>query len=535
VLQQAIALHQKGQLAEAAILYRNLLAEAPQNAKVLHLLGVLESQRGNPELGLELIERATTIEPNSALFWFHRGNALRDMKRFDAALVSYDRALAIKPDYAEALYNSGATLQVLKRSEDALAAYDRALKVDPNSAETLNNRGVVLAELKRFHEALGSYGRALKLRPDYVEALSNRGNALQALQRFEDALASYDHALMIKADYLSALINRGATLHALKRFDDALASYDHALAIKPDYLSALINRGAALHALKRFNDELATYDRALSIKPTSAEALNGRGIALRELNRLEESLESFEKALAQRPDWTVAAVNREATLLNLGCLSRVPPSSVIALFDDFSSHYDDTMLAKLGYRAHIHLRTLAERVLPRLTPPWRILDLGLGTGLLGEVFKDLARGGRLDGIDLSPRMIEAARTRNIYDELILGDLESVLAKPGRSYDLILAADTMVYIGHLTTTFCGALNRLVPGGFYIFTCESKPGEGWDLTKAHRFRHSESYIRAEAARAGFDFVDSMECFLRTESAEPVPGIAVALRKPDTTHAI
>jgi len=48
--------------------------------------------------------------------------------------------------------------------------------------------------------------------------------------------------------------------------------------------------------------------------------------------------------------------------------------------------------------------------------------------------------------------------------------------------------------------------------------------------HRFRHSESYIRTQARRAGLDFVDSMECFLRTEADEPVPGMTVALRTPE-----
>src|SRR5439155_9470812 len=138
-----------------------------------------------------------------------------------------------------------------------------------------------------------------------------------------------------------------------------------------------------------------------------------------------------------------------------------------ALFDDYSSYYDAAMVEALGYRGHLHLRSLAERVLPRLTPPWRILDLGSGTGLVGEAFADLAAGGRLDGIDLSRRMIEAARARGIYDDLILGDLESVLAEPGRTYDVILADDTMIYFGDLYPTLSGILERLEPGGFCIF--------------------------------------------------------------------
>ncbi len=497
MLQQAVALHQKGQLADAAILYRKILAEDPQNGDALHFLGVLEFQRNNALPGLELIERAVAIQPDNALLFFNRGNVLRTLDRFDAALLSYERALEIRPDHAAALYNRGAMLQALKRFDEALLSYDRALEILPGSVAVLNRRGLALVDLKRLDEALASYDRALAIKPDYAEALNNRGNALQDL----------------------------------KRFDEALASYDRALAIKPDYGHAFINRGLALHALQRFDDELAAYDRMLATNPDHAEALNRRGDALRALKRFEEALESFDKALAIEPELTNAAVNREMTLLDMGRLTRLPPRAARALFDEFSSQYDDTMLVKLGYRGHIHVRTIAERVLPRLTPPWLILDLGMGTGLVGDAFKDLAMGGRLDGIDVAPRMIEAAHARNIYDDLILGDLETVLAEPGLSYDLILSADTMVYIGDLAPTFSGVVNRLMPGGFYIFACESKLGEGWERSKVNRFRHSASYIRAEAARAALDFVDIMECFLRTDFGEPVAGFAVALRKPTT----
>ena len=47
----------------------------------------------------------------------------------------------MRPDYAEALSNRGNTLKELKRFEEALASYDRALTVRPDYAEALSNRG----------------------------------------------------------------------------------------------------------------------------------------------------------------------------------------------------------------------------------------------------------------------------------------------------------------------------------------------------------------------------------------------------------
>ncbi len=179
LLQQAFSLHQRGQLAEAASLYHEILAQNPKNADALHLLGVLESQRSNSLAGIELIDRAIQIQPDNAVLFFNRGNVLRDLRRFDAALASYDRALAIKPDYVEALQNRGGTLQDLKRFDDALKSYDQALAIKPDYVKALNDRATVLKELGRLDDALASYEGAPTLQPDYAEALNNRGNALQ--------------------------------------------------------------------------------------------------------------------------------------------------------------------------------------------------------------------------------------------------------------------------------------------------------------------------------------------------------------------
>ena len=59
-------------------------------------------------------------------------------------------------------------------------------------------------------------------------------------------------------------------------------------------------------------------------------------------------------------------------------------------------------------------------------------------------------------------------------------------------------------------------------------ESKDGEGWEQTPAHRFRHSESYVRGIASEAGLDVIEIMPCVLRYESNVPVAGMTVALKK-------
>ena len=201
MLDEAIALHRKGRLAEAADLYRQALARNPEDGEALHLLGLIEFQRKNAVAALALMDSAVKLNPYNAVCHCNRAVVLRALGRFDDAIASCDRALALKPVYAEAHVN----------------------------------RGAALFDARRYAEAVASYDGALAIWPDQADAHAGRGHALQALERFDEAVASYDKALGIKPSSADVLVRRGDAQRRLKRFDDAVASYDRALAVRPDY------------------------------------------------------------------------------------------------------------------------------------------------------------------------------------------------------------------------------------------------------------------------------------------------------------
>src|SRR5258705_1981650 len=91
VLKKAFDLHQKGELDEAASLYRKILKQYPRNADALYLLGVVEFQRNDLPRAIELFDLAIAIRPNNAEYFYNRGNALGNLKRFDEALASFER------------------------------------------------------------------------------------------------------------------------------------------------------------------------------------------------------------------------------------------------------------------------------------------------------------------------------------------------------------------------------------------------------------------------------------------------------------
>lgn len=509
-------LHRMGRLPEAARAYHDFLRKNPRHFEALNALAMIYFQTEQYEQSQYLFGEALRINPYDINVLCFRGLALMKVQRPDAAITAFDKALEIKPDFIEALANRATAFLEMGKFEDALAAFDQLLAIEPNHPLTWNNRGNTLLALERVEEAIKCYDTALALMPGLAEATGNRRQVLNTLKGSNSSFAD-------------SAYTKGVLLMREGRFHDALTAFDEAIEVRPGFVDALSNRATSLSELKRFEDALEAFDMALAIDAEHTISWNNRANTLAAMKRFEEAVTSYDKALQLSPTFLEARDNRANALFELKRGKRCPPAFMRNLFDDFSSHYDETMLEKLQYRAHQHVRTLAERVLPRLAPPWRILDLGCGTGLVGEAFKDLAAGGRLSGIDIAPRMIEAARARGIYDELILGDLETVLYAPEPSYELILAADTMIYLGDLGPTFFGVAARLEPEGFYIFAVESAADGEWQQTPANRFRHSTAYLKAEAERAGLVFVDAMDCTLRFEANTPVAGLAVALQKP------
>ena len=454
----------------------------------------------------------------------------QDGRLLDAAVL-YQKILQAQPGDVEALYGLGMAHAQTGRLREGEQFLGEALKYNPRFAEGWRARGLMLMRLGRMEESLHCLDFALALDPSLDDARAARAEVQAQLETSTARLADIYQALARDPKDWARWNSRGSLLASMGKASEALASFERAIALRPDFVEALSNRATLLLESHKPDEALAAFDALLAIDPNHAFAWNNRGNALAQLQRFKQAVASYDRALAIRPDFPEAKENRDFALFALGHNRRSPAKYLRGLFDEFSSHYDETMLLTLRYRAHLHVRMLADRVLPHRAP-WRILDIGCGTGLAGLAFHDLAAGGCLDGIDISPRMLDAAQARGIYGELILGDLETVLAEPGPSYDLIVSADTMTYFGDLATVFAGVAKRLTPDGFYLFASEGKKGEGWEQTEVHRFRHSEAYLRAQAERAGFQCIEIGECILRHEKNEPVMGYAVALKRVGET---
>jgi len=156
-----------------------------------------------------------------------------------------------------------------------------------------------------------------------------------------------------------------------------------------------------------------------------------------------------------------------------------------------------------------------------------VLDAGCGTGLAAPTLRPLA--ATLHGLDLSPAMVAKARQRRLYDALYEADLENYLNRHPESYDLIVAADVMVYLGDLSAPLAAARNALHDGGTLAFTLErTEESESYMLGAKHRYAHSRKYVAQQAEHCGFKIELLEDAVTRKDGGEDVPGLLVVLRK-------
>ncbi len=401
----------------------------------------------------------------------------------------------------DALLNEGMARHKTGDLDGAERLYRRVAASKPREANAHNLLGVVARQRGDARAALRHTERALALQPEAPVFLANHGGALAEAGELRDAVR-----------FLRAALRR-----------------------RPDDAVALRNLGQALAASGDPGAALEPLERAVALAPEAVEPRLALAHARREAGDADGAAAAAEAALARAAGPEAAALAAQARFL-LAALGRAavpdraPAEYVRDLFDGFAERFDAELAGGLGYRTPELLAAALREAgagVPR-AGQGRGLDLGCGTGLSGVALSPLVR--RLEGLDLSPRMLAQARRRGVYAALHLADLVQWLpAHPGE-FDVIAAADVLNYLGDLRPALAGIAAALRPGGSAAFSLEA--GEGgaapFALGTTMRYRHDPVHAAGLAAEAGFEVLARREATLRQERGAPVAGVVLALRR-------
>src|SRR4051794_37706210 len=169
-LAEAMTLHQAGRFAEAARLYRAILARDHDHVDSLHLLGLVTAEQGNPEAGIALIRRAMAIRPGCAPHYNSLGHAYRRLGRLEDAASAYRAGSALQPSSAEIHSNLATTLLEMGRRDEAVAHYRRAAEQAPGVGGVWDNLAQSPSPLCPPAGSHRGHPKARALRPGFFGA-----------------------------------------------------------------------------------------------------------------------------------------------------------------------------------------------------------------------------------------------------------------------------------------------------------------------------------------------------------------------------
>ena len=198
------------------------------------------------------------------------------------------------------------------------------------------------------------------------------------------------------------------------------------------------------------------------------------------------------------------------------------------LFESYAERLDES-LADLQYSAPQVVSRVLDAQLAGAGAVAAILDAGCGTGLCGPRLRQLAQ--RLVGVDLSPAMLDKARARRCYDDLVAAELTEFMNRCSEAWDAIVCSDVLVYFGDLVEVARAACRALRPGSRLVFTVERKRAGGspFRLEVTGRYVHREDYLRRVLMDAGFDVSRLDRGSFRMERGKPVDCLLTVARKP------
>jgi len=434
-------------------------------------------------------------------------------------LPGEDRALSLDEAVSVAI--------VLQQNGQWAAAdeiYRTVLEAAPDHADALHFSGVLAHQQADSDQAVALIERSVELEPDRADWHSNLGIVRQDRVDLDGAVAAYRRAIALEPRHANAHNNLGVVLRAKGEPAEAEAAYREAIRIDPEHSDAYHNLGVLLNGQKRSHEAAICFSKVITLSPAHPEARRLLALAHCTLGDVDKAIEVFEEWLAEEPDDPIA-LHMLAACSGRDVPVRASDAFVEATFDSFAGSFD-AKLAKLLYRAPaLVAETLAWSGVEAANE-LDVLDAGCGTGLCGPLLAPYAR--RLVGVDLSERMLAQARARDVYSELVKGELTEYLRGSAGMFDAIVSADTLVYFGPLEAVVAAAARALRPGGLLVFTVEEQAEDGYSLSVNGRYRHARRYLEQVLADAGLQ-PEVVSAELRLEAGDPVAGLVVRGTRP------
>ena len=397
------------------------------------------------------------------------------------------------------LYIFGLFHHALSNQEKAISLYKKSLEIKPDYIDALVSLGGLYVE-SDFEESFFNFNKALQLNEKNTDILNYLGDLHFKYKKYKQAKEYFHKALTHNQSDNISMSNLGICLYRLGDTENAITNLQKSLEIEPNYISALNNLAAINMDLENYQEGLSLLQKVISLDKNNFLANKNVGLLYTKIEDFEKAKIFLENALKYNKDDD--ELNFIYDSVNNKTPKNAPLNYVESLFNNYAKNFEISLTKQLDYKFP---KKMCEFVIDYNDIPNTFdnaIDLGCGTGLSGEVFRDYV--DFFTGVDLSKNMLDIAKKKKIYDELLTGDIYSILEKNVKKYNLFIIADVFIYIGELQDVFSKIKNRSEDGAVVIFSTEHLEEGDYKLVK-QRYRHSKNYIEKILKQNNFNFID------------------------------
>lgn len=523
---EAQLLQQDNKAIEAIELYKQVVKVDPEYNDVLRYLALAYVQTEQIDLAIAAFKQALQYR-NDPIVHMNIANVYKKIQNYDLAIAHYKTALKLNPKYAKAHNNLASLYSDINDFSQALLHYKEALHVDPSFTLAHLNLGILLFRNQKIDPAITQFNNVLSIDECNIDALFYLGLIYLAQDKLAKAVEFFNAVLACNSEHVQSLVNLGVIALRQDKAQLAIDYFTKALAFDEHNLEARNNLAATFVHNDRFENALKYYLALLAEDPNNIEYLYNTGVAQMGLGHIEDAASLFNRVLELDPKnfgalSNLAAIkmrrkDRTAAISLLERANSVEPDNKVTyfmlqalrqaddevvtcedyardLFNHYALYYEKHMQDTLQYKLPAKLWEILHSL--NLSQFAKVLDLGCGTGLCGDILKNFTED--LTGVDIAEKMLAIAKNKDVYQTLVCQDISAYLAEADVQFDLIVAADVLPYFGSLDAIFTNICNKLINNGVFIFTTEISTDKDWQIQESIRFRHSSRYIAELCAK-------------------------------------
>ena len=298
-------------------IYRQKLAQAPNDAPTITNLGAILQKENKYDEALQYYTQAGQIDPANVTTRLNIGTLYQQKQSYDAAIAAYDSILFLYPDNVDANLYKSQCLALIGQNDKALEGFNKVLSLDPKNKQAKAQIFDVLKTTKTPAEMMAYLNQRFPQDNSKIDDIYDYAIELHKQGKLDDAIAYYNEILKVKTDNPEIYVNLAiaykqknnpaqakqilqiakAKFPANKQITDNLqALAQEAIAGKFDEASQFYNSGD-------YQKALASYQ---SIQPPSFDSLSGIAACYKGLNDDANAILYYQKAFDLTPNSDVA-------------------------------------------------------------------------------------------------------------------------------------------------------------------------------------------------------------------------------------